>query len=371
MTPDANPLLGPMPGVRGFWVAAGLSLNGFGGGGRDRPSDRGLDHGRRPGRRHRAVPGVAVRRHVSRSDVRGGSGARDLQRLLPAALPVSMPMWPAGRAGSRRSTDASRRPAPSSGRRPAGSAPTCTSRAGRGAEPAATRRAYGWTRPPWFERVVAEGRAVRERAGHHRPELVRQDRRRRPGRARRCCSGSPRTTSTGRSGSIVYTPWCDERGGMVADVTITRLADRPLPGRDRAPASSPRTWRGCAGTASRRARRRDPRRQRGRRDDRAVGTRGARRSSAAATPEPVDDDALPMRQARTIRVGPAPVLAARISYAGELGWELTTDPAWAVDGLGSAARGGSSSLRTAWSRSAIARSTRSGWRRAIATTAST
>jgi 4-methylaminobutanoate oxidase (formaldehyde-forming) len=33
MTPDSNPLLGPLPGVRGFWVAAGLSLNGFGGGG--------------------------------------------------------------------------------------------------------------------------------------------------------------------------------------------------------------------------------------------------------------------------------------------------------------------------------------------------
>jgi len=33
MTPDANPLIGPMPGIRGFWVAAGLSLNGFGGGG--------------------------------------------------------------------------------------------------------------------------------------------------------------------------------------------------------------------------------------------------------------------------------------------------------------------------------------------------
>src|SRR5687767_14070722 len=30
MTPDGNPLLGPMPGVPGFWVAAGLSLNGFG-----------------------------------------------------------------------------------------------------------------------------------------------------------------------------------------------------------------------------------------------------------------------------------------------------------------------------------------------------
>ncbi len=26
-------------------------------------------------------------------------------------------------------------------------------------------------------------------------------------------------------GSVVYTPWCDDRGGMVADVTVTRLAD--------------------------------------------------------------------------------------------------------------------------------------------------
>src|SRR5258705_8257064 len=29
MTPDASPLIGPMPGVPGFWVAAGLSLYGF------------------------------------------------------------------------------------------------------------------------------------------------------------------------------------------------------------------------------------------------------------------------------------------------------------------------------------------------------
>src|SRR5438034_465130 len=33
MTPDANPLLGPVPGVRGLYMAAGLSLNGFGGAG--------------------------------------------------------------------------------------------------------------------------------------------------------------------------------------------------------------------------------------------------------------------------------------------------------------------------------------------------
>ena len=33
MTPDGNPLLGPMPGTPGYWMAAGLSLNGFGGAG--------------------------------------------------------------------------------------------------------------------------------------------------------------------------------------------------------------------------------------------------------------------------------------------------------------------------------------------------
>src|SRR2546423_13128691 len=33
MTPDANPLVGPVPGVRGLFMAAGVSVNGFGGAG--------------------------------------------------------------------------------------------------------------------------------------------------------------------------------------------------------------------------------------------------------------------------------------------------------------------------------------------------
>jgi 4-methylaminobutanoate oxidase (formaldehyde-forming) len=48
------------------------------------------------------------------------------------------------------------------------------------------------------------------------------------------------------------------------------------------------------------------------------------------TSDDVGDAALPMRQARTIRVGGAEVLATRLSYAGELGWELTIRPADAV-----------------------------------------
>jgi glycine/D-amino acid oxidase-like deaminating enzyme len=32
-TPDCQPLLGPMAGARGFWMMAGMSLNGYGGAG--------------------------------------------------------------------------------------------------------------------------------------------------------------------------------------------------------------------------------------------------------------------------------------------------------------------------------------------------
>jgi glycine cleavage system aminomethyltransferase T len=58
----------------------------------------------------------------------------------------------------------------------------------------------------------------------------------------------------------------------------------------------------------------------------------ARDILAAVSRDEVDDEAVPLRQARMIRVGPstAPVLAARISYVGELGWELTTEAEWAV-----------------------------------------
>jgi 4-methylaminobutanoate oxidase (formaldehyde-forming) len=56
----------------------------------------------------------------------------------------------------------------------------------------------------------------------------------------------------------------------------------------------------------------------------------ARHILAAAADDDVGDAALPIRTAREIRVASAPVLASRISYAGELGWELTTPAPWAV-----------------------------------------
>src|SRR4029079_10295189 len=121
----------------------------------------------------------------------------------------------------------------------------------------------------------------------------------------------------------------DERGGMVADVTVTRLAD------DRY-----RVVTGAGFVASDLAWlrwQRDPGEAVTLRDASAdvatIGLWGPRTRDilAAASGDDVRDAALPLRHARDLRVGPAPVSAARISYAGELGWELSTDPAWAVE----------------------------------------
>ena len=109
--------------------------------GRDRPGDGRLDHDRRSGRGHRAVPGVAVRRHVPRPGVRGRAGARDVLRLLPAPLSVRR-----GPGGAAAAAVRALRPAPGGGRGVRHEGRLGAGRLSRagpaaGAAPGATRRA--------------------------------------------------------------------------------------------------------------------------------------------------------------------------------------------------------------------------------------
>jgi len=99
MTPDGNPLLGPMPGVPGFWMAAGLSLNGFGGAG---------GMGKTP---------------TSRPPPRARSTATTTAFAIRSTRTSG-----GGRSGSARCTGASRSWARSSARRTAGSGPTTSVR---------------------------------------------------------------------------------------------------------------------------------------------------------------------------------------------------------------------------------------------------
>ncbi len=329
MTPDANPLLGPLPGVRGFWVAAGLSLNGFGGGGGIgramagwiTAGDPGVDVG--PYRAWRFSdtyrdPGFAAGlaretysdyyrlRYPFDADV---SGRPRRLSALHGRLQEAGAVF-----GTKAGWERADYHDPAGGWR----------RAGR------DQAGYGWTRPPWFEAVCAEGRAVREHAGM--VDLSSFGKIAVEGSGALGLLQHVSANDVGRPvGSVVYTQWCDERGGMVADVTVTRLAEdrfRVVTGAGylasemawlRAhgdEADGPVTIRDVSGELT------------------TVGLWGPRARdvviAAGAAADEVGDDAIPLRRSGSFHLGAAPVQAARISYAGELGWELTTPFGWAT-----------------------------------------
>jgi 4-methylaminobutanoate oxidase (formaldehyde-forming) len=191
-------------------------------------------------------------------------------------------------------------------------------------------RERGWDEPDWFARVGEEHRAVRARAGIVDLSSFGKIEVAGPGALdllqRVCANDLDR-----RTGAAVYGQFLDERGGVLADVTVTRLA-----------ADHFRVITGAGALAADlgwiRANVRD--------GDPAVTIRDvtdawaviglwgprARDVLSGVTDDDVSNDGLPLRTAREIAVGAAaaPALATRISYAGELGWELTVDRAWAV-----------------------------------------
>ena len=130
-------------------------------------------------------------------------------------------------------------------------------------------------------------------------------------------------------GSVIYTQFLSPRGGILADVTVTRLeSDRFRVITGAGTVDADRGWLELC--------RRDedgPAEIRDRSDELAVvgiwGPR-ARELLAACTEDDVSDSALPFRRAITIDVGGAEVVAQRITYVGELGYELYVAPEWAV-----------------------------------------
>jgi 4-methylaminobutanoate oxidase (formaldehyde-forming) len=129
-------------------------------------------------------------------------------------------------------------------------------------------------------------------------------------------------------GRIVYTQWLDKKGGIVADLTITRLAeDRFLV---------------VAGDVI--ERRVEVMLRRATRDDEHAYATNVTSGSAILsvqgpksrellqrlTDSDLSNEAFPYMSARTIHVGYARVLAARVTYVGELGWELHVPTEYAV-----------------------------------------
>jgi 4-methylaminobutanoate oxidase (formaldehyde-forming) len=305
MTPDGNPLLGPMPRVRGFWLAAGLSLNGFGGaGGLGKALAELVTSGEaevdvqpyRPwrfGGPYRDVPFAA-------------SAGREVYKYY-YRLRYPLDVSEAGRP---------KRLSPLHGRNEALGAVFGTKNGwervdwyepGKAARRAGEeqREAGGWVRPPWHDRVAVEHAAIRERAGiidmtsFGKLELSELD-----VLERVCGARIDRPV-----GSVAYTQLLDERGHIVGDVTVTRLAEDRF-----------RVVTGAGAVDS---------------DHGFLELNGARVTDVTddlaviglwgpAVHGALED--FPFRTAQEIDVGGTRVLAQRMTYVGEYGYELYVRP---------------------------------------------
>jgi 4-methylaminobutanoate oxidase (formaldehyde-forming) len=305
MTPDGNPLLGPMPGVSGFWLAAGLSLNGFGGAG---GLGKALAELVTSGEAEVDVQPYRPWRFGGpyRDATFAAAGGREVYKYY-YRLRYPLDVSEAGRP---------KRLSPLQGRNESLGAVFGTKNGWERAdwyEPdnpprragEEQREAGGWVRPPWHDRLAIEHAAVRERAGildmtsFGKLELAEPD-----VLERVCGARIDRPV-----GSIAYTQLLDERGHIVGDVTVTRLAE------DR--------FRVISGAGA------------------VDSDRGFLELHGAHVTDVTDDWAViglwgpavrglledfPLRTAQEMDVGGVRVFAQRMTYVGEYGYELYAQP---------------------------------------------
>jgi 4-methylaminobutanoate oxidase (formaldehyde-forming) len=120
---------------------------------------------------------------------------------------------------------------------------------------------------------------------------------------------------------VTYTQALNRRGGIECDFTVTRTAeDAFLIVTGTAFGSHDRAW------LTKQARRRGARVRiadvTGQYTCFALWGPAAREVLGELTPEPLDDVAFPFMSAREITVADVPVRALRVTFVGELGWEL-------------------------------------------------
>src|SRR6476620_99292 len=337
MTPDGNPLLGPVPGVPGFWMAAGLSLNGFGGaGGIGKTIAEWMTGGEteldvtgyrawRFGAAYRAPGQVeAAGREVYRYYYRLRYPLDTDEWGRPNRLsPLHGRLQEAGAAfGAKNGWERADHFEPGKPWRRSG----------------ADQREFGWTRPPWFRLVADEHQAIRERVGLIDMTSFGKIEVQGPGALplleRVACNRIDRDP-----GSVIYTQFLNGGGGIVADVTVTRLGEdrfRVVTGAGvvdsdlgwlRAnvdPEDGPVALRDASTDLA------------------VIGMWGpaAREVLQGATEDDVSGEAFPFRTACGLKVAGADVTAQRITYVGELGYEIYVGPESAVQVLDGLVRAG-------------------------------
>ena len=186
-------------------------------------------------------------------------------------------------------------------------------------EPGLARYEYSYGRQNWFDWSAAEHQAVRERVGLFDQSSFAKFRL--EGRdACRVLNFVCANDIDVLPGRIVYTQWLNERGGIEADLTVTRLAEdcflivtaaatevrdfdwlkRHIPADAHCVLTNVTSAMGVI----------------------SIMGPNARALLQSLTPDDLSHAAFPFAHSREIELGYALVRASRITYVGELGWEL-------------------------------------------------
>ena len=178
---------------------------------------------------------------------------------------------------------------------------------------------YSWGRQNWFEHSAAEHMAVRENVGVYDLSSLAQFLVQGPD-AEKVLQNICANDVAVPIGKVVYTQWLNERGGIEADLTVTRLAEdqflvitagacetrdfdwlkKNIPPDARAYATNVGSGYAMLGI---------------------MGPR-SRELMAKLTDADLSNEAFPFATAQYIDVAFARPLAVRMSFVGELGWEL-------------------------------------------------
>jgi 4-methylaminobutanoate oxidase (formaldehyde-forming) len=313
-TPDLGPMIGPAPELDGFYVAAGLNSLGIilGGGIGELIAEWIVD-----GAPSQDVMGFAIDRAQPHETAPAFRRDRTVEQLGALFGDAAFPNWhPKTARNVRRSAIHDRLAAKGAAFRATSGTEYPEWFAGPGGDTSVT---IGWHRDESFPHWAEEHRAVREAVGMIDMSLM----------ANILVQGRDAASVLNRLsandvvrdiGRVVYTQWLNEKGGIEADVTVTRLAeDRFMV------VTTDLTHRRVLALL----RRHTPEGAHVAVADLSGGTclmtvQGPRSRELLSrlTSADLSNEAYPYLTAKEIDVHYARVLSMRVTYVGELGWEL-------------------------------------------------
>ena len=317
-TPDCQPMLGPLPGVRGMWMLAGMSLNGYGGaGGMGKLMAEWIIEGEAPMDVY-AYKATRFGNYFTDPQYAAERTRESVKYYYAIRFPNDENEW----ARPHRVSPVYHRTQELGavfGEKFGWERVLYFEPGRKWRRAGADQKEWGWTKPPYFDRVAEEHTATRERVAlfdltsFGKIEVTGTD-------ALRLLQRVTDSNIDKPAGSTTYTQFLNTRGGVEADVTVSRLGEDKFwvitgsgfIGNDLA-------WPQMKMQDGEDVTLRDITK-----DYACLALWGpqARSVLSKATQDPVSNEAFPYLAGKFITINGARLWAQRVSYVGELGWEL-------------------------------------------------